>query len=141
RTFWGVIKTESGRLTASYLLAALDLRTEPTGAIVSVEPERELYRALMLRTFEISGEVTLLCLLLGFPVAFVLSVLPARSANLLLICVLLPFWTSLLVRTTAWVILLQGNGPMNSLLMWLGLIEDPVQLLFNRFGALVAMVH
>jgi putative spermidine/putrescine transport system permease protein len=139
--FWTVLKTESGKLTASYLLAALDLRMEADGGIVPVAAERALFRTLLLRTFEISLEVTLLCLLLGYPVAYVLSVLPARSANLLLICVMLPFWTSLLVRTTAWVILLQGNGPINGLLQWVGLVDAPLQLVFNRFGALVAMVH
>ncbi len=139
--FWAVLKTESGILTPSYLLAAVDLKMEATGDIVPVAAERALFRTLLLRTFEISMEVTLLCLLLGYPVAYVLSVLPARSANLLLICVMLPFWTSLLVRTTAWVILLQGNGPINGLLQWAGLVDAPLQLVFNRFGALVAMVH
>ena len=63
--------------------------------------------------------MALLCALLGFPVAFVLNALPARQANLLMIGVMLPFWTSLLVRTTAWIILLQGNGPVNSALQWM----------------------
>ncbi len=139
--FWAPLKVESGVLTPSYLLAAVDLAMEPTGEIVPVAPERALFRALLLRTLEISVEVTLICLLLGYPVAYVLNVLPARTANLLLICVMLPFWTSLLVRTTAWVILLQGNGPINGLLQWAGAIEAPIQLVFNRFGALVAMVH
>jgi putative spermidine/putrescine transport system permease protein len=138
---WAVLRTESGRLTPSYLLAALDLRWEAGQGIVPVEEERALYRRLMLRTFEISAEVTILCVLLGFPVAYVLSALPTRRANPLMICVLLPFWTSLLVRTTAWVILLQRNGPVNAALVWLGLVEEPPELIFNRFGALVAMVH
>jgi putative spermidine/putrescine transport system permease protein len=139
--YWATLKNESGRLTPSYLLAAVDLRLDDTGAIARVAPERRLYLSLLLRTFEISLEVALLCALLGYPVAFVLNALPERRANLLMICVMLPFWTSLLVRTTAWIILLQGNGPVNSTLQWLQLIDRPLELIFNRFGVLVAMVH
>jgi putative spermidine/putrescine transport system permease protein len=140
-TTWTVLKNESGRFTPSYLLAAVDLRLAGDGGVEATPPERALYRPLLLRTLEISGEVALLCLLLGYPTAFVLSAAPRRWANILMIGVLLPFWTSLLVRTTAWVILLQGNGPVNQALLWLGFIEAPLQLIFNRFGVLVAMVQ
>jgi putative spermidine/putrescine transport system permease protein len=139
--YWATLKNESGRITPSYLLAAIDLRLDENGDIARVVPERRLYVSLLSRTFEISLEVALLCALLGFPVAFVLNALPTKQANLLMICVMLPFWTSLLVRTTAWIILLQGNGPVNSTLQWLQLIDTPMQLIFNRFGVLVAMVH
>lgn len=138
---WSTLYAELGRLTWSYLLAAVDLRWTPGQGVEPVAAERALYRALLLRTFEIGLEVTLLCVLLGYPTAYVLAVAPARIANLLMIAVMLPFWTSLLVRTTAWVILFQGNGPINTLLLRLGVIEAPAQLIFNRFGALVAMVH
>jgi len=140
-TYWSTLKNESGRLTPSYLLAAVDLRLDDGGEVVRVAPDRRLYLSLLFRTFEISLQVAVLCALLGYPVAFVLNALPERKANMLMICVMLPFWTSLLVRTTAWIILLQGNGPVNSTLQWLGLITDPLQLIFNRFGVLVAMVH
>jgi putative spermidine/putrescine transport system permease protein len=139
--YWATLKNESGRLTASYLLGAVDLKLDERGDIVSQPPERLLYKRLLLRTFEISIQVALLCTLLGFPVAFVLNALPARRANLLMICVMLPFWTSLLVRTTAWIILLQGNGPVNSALQWMHVINQPLELIFNRFGVLLAMVH
>jgi putative spermidine/putrescine transport system permease protein len=139
--YWATLKNESGRLTASYLLGAVDLKLDERGEIVSQPPERSLYKRLLFRTFEISIEVALLCALLGFPVAFVLNALPARQANLLMIGVMLPFWTSLLVRTTAWIILLQGNGPVNSALQWMNVINQPLELIFNRFGVLVAMVH
>ena len=141
RAYWASLKNESGRITPSYLLAAVDLQLDDNGDVARVAPERRLYISLLIRTFEISLEVALLCVLLGFPVAFVLNALPARQANLLMICVMLPFWTSLLVRTTAWIILLQGNGPVNSTLQWLQMIDAPLQLIFNRFGVLVAMVH
>ncbi len=139
--YWATLKNESGRLTPSYLLAAVDLRLDDLGEITRVVPERRLYVSLLIRTFEISLQVALLCALLGYPVAFVLNALPERQANMLMICVMLPFWTSLLVRTTAWIILLQGNGPVNSTLQWLGFIDRPLELIFNRFGVLVAMVH
>jgi putative spermidine/putrescine transport system permease protein len=138
---WAVLKNESGALTPSYLLAALDFQRAADGSVEPTLPERALYRPLLFRTLEISAEVALLCLLLGYPTAFVLSVASPRWANILMIGVLLPFWTSLLVRTTAWVILLQGNGPVNQALLWLGLVEAPLQLIFNRFGVLVAMVQ
>jgi putative spermidine/putrescine transport system permease protein len=141
RATWAVLKNESGALTPAYLLAALDFQLALDGSVEPTPRERALYRPLLLRTLEISGEVALLCLLLGYPTAFVLTVAPQRWANILMIGVLLPFWTSLLVRTTAWVILLQGNGPVNQALIWLGLVEAPLQLIFNRFGVLVAMVQ
>jgi len=139
--WWVALKTESGRLTPSYLLAAVDLRIDAAGEVAPVPPETALYRRLLWRTVEISLQVALLCLLLGYPTAYVLSALPRRWCNLLMICVMLPFWTSLLVRTTAWVILLQGNGPVNGMLMWLRLVSEPLHLVFNRVGVLTAMVH
>lgn len=139
--WWTALRNESGALTPSNLLATVDLQLDDEGHVAAVPPEMALYRALLVRTFIIAFQVTALCLLLGYPTAAVLSVLPRRTANLLLIAVLLPFWTSLLVRTTAWVILLQGNGPINGLLQALGLIAEPLQLIFNRSGTLTAMVH
>jgi putative spermidine/putrescine transport system permease protein len=85
--------------------------------------------------------VTLWCLVLGYPLAYKLASLPARVSNLLLILVLLPFWTSLLVRTGAWVVLLQREGLVNDALLALRLIEQPLQLVYNRFGVYVAMTH
>ncbi|MFX6728724.1 ABC transporter permease, partial [Acinetobacter baumannii] len=84
--------------------------------------------------FGIGLGVTVLCLLLGFPVAYLIAALPPARANLLLILVLLPFWTSLLVRTTAWVVVLQERGLVNELMLWLGLIDRPVRLIYNRIG-------
>jgi putative spermidine/putrescine transport system permease protein len=139
--YWQALRLESGRITPSYLLAAFDLRLSDSGGVEAVPPETAIYNTVLIRTFVISLQVTALCLLLGFPVAYVLTVLPRRLSNLLMICVLLPFWTSLLVRTTAWVILLQGNGPVNNTLQWLGMTDQPVQLIYNRIGVLVAMTH
>jgi putative spermidine/putrescine transport system permease protein len=94
-----------------------------------------------LRTFSISAVVTLVCILIGYPLAYWLSTLSARRANLMMILVLLPFWTSVLVRIAAWIVLLQTNGLVNRFLMFTGLTDSPVPLLFNRLGVIIAMVH
>ena len=139
--YWRTIKAEGGRFTPFYLLSALDLRLGPEAWIVRAPPETTLYNDLFVRTFWISACVTVLCLLLGFPVAHVMAASPARLSNWLLVLVLLPFWTSLLVRTTAWVILLQTEGLLNQLLLFLGVLSAPAKLIFNRLGLYIAMTH
>ncbi|HEX6287869.1 MAG TPA: ABC transporter permease, partial [Herpetosiphonaceae bacterium] len=109
--------------------------------IVSAPPDQSIFRNVFVRTLWISSLVTALTLLLGYPIAYLLASLPPRTSNLLLILVLLPFWTSLLVRTTAWVVLLQTNGLLNDFALWLGIIDERVQLIFNRGGTVVAMTH
>src|SRR5438045_7740485 len=104
-------------------------------------PDQRVFVRILVRTFEISAIVTLWCLLLGYPLAYWLSTLSARKANVLMILVLVPFWTSILVRVAAWIVLLQSAGLVNRSLMGLGLIEQPLALLFNRSGVIVAMVH
>lgn len=138
---WGVLKFQTGTLTTSFVLAAGDLKLDSNGGIIRQPPEQRLYIPLLLRTFEISLTVALICLLLGYPTAYVLTRLSPFIAGLLMIAVLLPFWTSLLVRTTAWIIILQGNGPLNGLLQLAGIIQQPLELIFNRFGTLLAMSH
>ncbi|CAH2599916.1 Spermidine Putrescine ABC transporter permease component potB (TC_3.A.1.11.1) [Rhodovastum atsumiense] len=138
---WGAIHRASGPLTDFYLLASLDLHRTADGAIVGTPAEQAVYIEVLLRTLEISVIVTGLCLLLGFPTAYLLASLPARQANLLMIFVLLPFWTSLLVRLCAWIVLLQGSGLVNNMLLWTGLIDAPLQMIFNRTGVYIAMTH
>jgi putative spermidine/putrescine transport system permease protein len=89
----------------------------------------------------ISLMVTLACVVLGYPVAYLLATLPLRTSNLLMILVLLPFWTSLLVRTTAWFVLLQDNGIINDTLILLHVTDSPLKLIFSRFGTIIAMTH
>ncbi len=101
----------------------------------------DLYVNSFVVTFEISLAVTVLCVLLGYPLAYWLSTLPTRTANLCMIGVLLPFWTSVLVRTYAWLVLLQRNGVINDSLLWLGLIDAPLQLAHNLTGSIIGMVH
>jgi putative spermidine/putrescine transport system permease protein len=138
---WAAIKHYGTPYTLGYYLAALDLRYGTDGAIVAQPEQYQIYLQAFGRTIWISALVTLLCLLLGYPVAYLLATLPTGTSNLLMILVLLPFWTSLLVRTTAWVVVLQTEGVLNDLLMFLHIIEQRVQLIFNRFGVIVAMTH
>lgn len=138
---WGAVKHARGPLTAFYLLASLDLNRDATGSIHATPPDRAIYMDVLLRTFRISLTVTLFCLILGFPVAYLLATQPPKIANVLMILVLLPFWTSLLVRTAAWVVLLQNEGIVNNTLIWLGIIDKPLRLIYNAIGVHVAMTH
>ncbi len=141
RETWAAIRRAAAPVTPIYLLAALDRRIDAGGAVVPVPRQQAIYVNIFLRTFWIGFVVTALCLLLGFPLAYKLASLPVRIGNLLMILVLLPFWTSLLVRTGAWVVLLQREGPINDALMALRLVGEPLQLVYNRFGVYVAMTH
>jgi len=140
---WEVMREVSSAYTPNFLLAALDLTRTATGGITAVNPERQIYVSLYLRTLQLSALITIITLILGFPIAYLLATLPLRKSNMLMIFVLLPFWTSLLVRTTAWIVLLQSQGVINDLMVWVGLINDQerVQLIYNKVGTIVAMTH
>ena len=138
---WRSFRRAAAPWTDLYVLQSLDLERGPGGAI-QARPEGEaVYRIILWRTFEISLVVTLACLVLAYPLAYKLAHLREGTANLLMILVLLPFWTSLLVRSAAWIVLLQREGPINGLLLSLGLIQAPLALVFNRTGVLIAMTH
>ena len=126
---------------AGYLLASVDLRRDIEGNIVKVEEGSAAFSTILIRTFEMSAVVTVFALLLGYPLAYWLSTLSARKANMLMILVLVPFWTSVLVRSASWIVLLQTNGLVNRSLMGLGIVDTPLPLLFNRLGVIIAMVH
>ena len=140
---WLAIKRALPDYASFYLLRSVDLKTAGDGSIVKLPPSEALYQGIIGRTFGISLAVTLLCLVLAYPLAYLIATSSARVANILLIFVLLPFWTSLLVRTTAWVVVLQSAGVVNSVLAWLGLVsaDHPLMLVHNRIGVLVAMTH
>ncbi len=147
---WAVIKRAGSAITPYYLLSALDLRQGVDGGIERTPEERRIYLQVLGRTLGISAMVTLLTLVLGYPVAFMLATLPQRTASILMIFVLLPFWTSLLVRTTAWTILLQDGGVVAQFLhitgiTWisnvLGLMSGEPQLFKTRFATVLAMTH
>ncbi|NOI66037.1 ABC transporter permease [Vibrio sp. 99-8-1] len=139
--YWSAIKTLSAPYTLSYYLAALDMRYDESGSITMQPETRQVYVDLFMKTFGMSLAITLICLLMAYPVSYLLSSLPDKKANLLLIVVLLPFWTSLLVRTTSWIVLLQNQGVLNDLLIWSGLSDDRLAMIHNTFGTIVAMVH
>ncbi|MFO1158674.1 MAG: ABC transporter permease [Reyranellaceae bacterium] len=139
--FLAVLRQQAGRLTDFYLLTAVDLERNPTDGLQGVSRDHAVFIDLYGRTLLISVAVTGLCLLIGYPVAAVMAAASAGTANLLLMLVLVPFWTSLLVRSTAWVILLQNEGVVNKALIALGLTSQPLPLVFNRTGVLIAMVH
>ena len=140
---WDTIKRIGDRYTGVQYLAALDLKMGPEGKIITQPEDRQIYVKIFLRTLWISLVVTLTCLLLAFPVSYLLATLPLRISNILMVMVLLPFWTSLLVRTTSWIVLLQRNGVVNDIIVWLGIIDDGsrIQMVYNQTGTLVAMTQ
>jgi putative spermidine/putrescine transport system permease protein len=139
--YWRAIKDAAPRFTARYFLAAAGLQPGSDGTLVQPDPKRQIYPRLLARTLWISLVVTVLCTMLGYPVAFLLATAPTKYSNLLMLLLLLPFWTSLLVRTTAWLVLLQNEGLVNHVLVWAGLFDEPQQLIRNRLGLYVAMTH
>ena len=138
---WGAIARAAGPTTSLFLLAAVDMRRTAAGEFASAPAEETIFVRVLARTFVIAAGVTLLCLALGYPLAYALAQAPARIANVLLVFVLLPFWTSLLVRTSAWIVLLQREGVINMALLQTGLIADPLAMIFNRFAVYTAMTH
>jgi putative spermidine/putrescine transport system permease protein len=139
--FWQAIAKNGSRWTPDYLLASVDLKRDANGHIERMPEEQRAYSGILVRTFQISFVVTVLCLLLAYPLAYWLSTLPERKANILMILVLVPFWTSILVRVAAWIVLLQSEGLVNGALLGLGVISEPLALLFNRTGVIISMVH
>ena len=139
--YWQTIAKNSSHYSPYYLLAALDLKQDAFGHVYQADPEQSVYQQIFGRTFWISLVVTLCALALGYPLAYWLSTMPERRANLFMILVLIPFWTSILVRVAAWIVLLQSEGLVNKALLALGLTQAPLELLFNRFGVYVSMTH
>lgn len=139
--YWQAIAKNSGRYSPFYLLAALDHKQDGFGSIVPADPDQSIYLAVFGRTLLIGFTVTLLALALGYPLAYWISTLPERRANLAMILVLIPFWTSVLVRVAAWIVLLQSEGLVNRALIDVGLISQPLALLFNRVGVYISMTH
>lgn len=138
---WAVLARNAAPLTAHYLLTAVDLRLDANGAIGRVPAEEAIFLQILGRTLWIAALVTVATVVLGYPVAYVITIAPQGISRLMLLVVLLPLWTSLLVRTTAWVVLLQTDGIINDLLVQLSIIEERLQLIFSRTGTVVAMTH
>jgi putative spermidine/putrescine transport system permease protein len=139
--YWHAIARNQHALTPYYLLAAVDRQIDDAGHIVSVDESQAIFLPILARTLIMSLVVTLICIALGYPVAYLLATLPPRRSNLLMILVLLPFWTSLLVRVAAWIVLLQREGLINGALAAMHVVDEPLQLVFNQTGVYIAMVH
>jgi len=139
--YWQVIRRNDSGVTSYFLLASLDHRIDDLGELASATPDQAIYLDIFARTFWMGLVITAICLVLAYPLAYLLANLPTRTSDLLMILVLLPFWTSILVRVAAWIVLLQSGGLINSALIAMGVIDQPLQLVFNRTGVYVAMVH
>jgi putative spermidine/putrescine transport system permease protein len=138
---WQAIKKASGPYTSLFLLGSLDMRHSLQSGLTRSSNDEAIFVDVFGRTFWISAVVTLFCVVLGYPVAYLLATASPAWTSVLMTMVLLPFWTALLVRTSAWVVLLQTNGVVNDTLQAIGLISSPLPLVFNRVGAYIAMVH
>ncbi len=140
---WNAVRATGQRFTARHYLNAVDMQRLPDGSVTRQPEERRIYLALLWRTLWVSGVITLLCLILGYPIAHLIAHSPPRRANLFLLLVLVPFWTSLLVRTTAWIVLLQTQGVLNDIMVAIGLVGDDGRLtmIYNMTGTIVAMTH
>ncbi len=140
---WNLLKRQSSMFTADYYLAAVDMQVSPTGHIERVPSYERIYIKLFIRTAWMSALVTALTLALGYPLAYWISRMPPSRANLMMIAVLLPFWTSLLVRITAWIVLLQSQGVVNSLLVGSGMVSEAArpQLINNALGTVIVMTQ
>ena len=141
--FWLSLGIMKDKTTFGYFLNAVDKTYDFDKNIISVDEQRKVYNLLWQRTLMVSFIVTIACLLLSYPVAYLLATLPMRISNLLMICVLMPFWTSLLVRIVAWMIMLQQNGVVNDTLVAAGLLSDDNRLamMYNFNGTVIVMTQ
>ncbi|PTM91492.1 ABC transporter permease [Mycoplana dimorpha] len=139
--YWLAIADALSPLTDRNLLAAVDLGRNSAGNIEHLPADQSVNRVILVRTFWIAALVTFACACIGFPYAIIAASLEGWKRDLMLAAVLLPLWTSLLVRTAAWFILLQEQGLINDFLRWIGLIDAPLALIFNRTGVIIAMTH
>ncbi len=143
RETWLAFQRVSARFTLGYYLAAVDMTYDAEGQLTAQSEDRQIYVTLFLRTLQVSLFITVACILLAYPISYLMATQPLRISNLLMIMVLLPFWTSLLVRTTSWIVLLQTEGVLNDIMVSLGLIgdENRIQMIYNMTGTVVAMIH
>ncbi len=140
---WQALRSASSAYTMDFYLISTDYERSPDGTIQRVPENTRIYVYLFVKTFILSALITVICLFIAFPVAHLLATLPMAKANLLMILVLLPFWTSLLVRTTSWIVLLQGQGVVNEALIALGMIGEDgrLKMMYNQAGTIIVMTH
>ena len=143
RTHWLSLGIMKDKVTFGYYLNAVDLDYDYDKNIIRQDENRRVYNLLWWRTIMVSIIVTVACLVLAYPVSYLLATLPMRYSNLLMICVLMPFWTSLLVRIVAWMIMLQQNGVVNDTLVWAGILgeENRLPMMYNFNGTIIVMTQ
>ncbi|MDH3388107.1 MAG: ABC transporter permease, partial [Gammaproteobacteria bacterium] len=143
RTHWLSLGIMKDKVTFGYYLNSVDLDYDFNKNIIQQDEDRRVYNLLWWRTILVSIIVTLACLVLAYPVAYLLATLPMRISNLLMICVLMPFWTSLLVRIVAWMIMLQQNGVVNDTLVAAGILSDENRwaMMYNFNGTVIVMTQ
>jgi putative spermidine/putrescine transport system permease protein len=141
--YMGALKNTAPKWTFAKYLKGVDLKFDQEREIIQVPENRRIYKILWMRTLNVALWVTVFCFVLAYPIAHLLATLPMKYSNLLMICVLLPFWTSLLVRTSSWMVLLQQQGPINDLIVWLGIAanDNRPELMYNVIGTFVAMTQ
>jgi len=141
--YWKAIGEMVDPVTMGYYLNAVDLRYDLNKEVIQQPENRRIYNHTWFKTFKVSFLVTIFCLMLGYPISYLLATLPLKYSNLLMICVLLPFWTSLLVRTVSWMIILQQKGVFNNLMVMAHLISDDNrwQLMYNQTGTIIVMTQ
>ncbi len=160
--FWQSLGAMKDPYTMGYYLNAVDLRYDANKNIIEKKEHLKIYKTIWMRTLQVSLMVTIFCLLLAYPVSYLLATLPMRTSNLLMICVLMPFWTSLLVRIVAWMIMLQQNGVVNDTLVSIlpcfeGMVnlpffgetnldlcfsdEDRIPMMYNFTGTIIVMTQ
>ena len=142
-TTWNAIKRATIPYHGRKYLTAFDLEQDFDGSIKRKPEDLRINVTLWLRTLFVAFGVTLSCLLLAYPIAHMLATLPTKYSNLLMICVLLPFWTSLLVRTSSWMVLLQTQGVLNDILVFFNIVadEDRLVMMYNMMGTFIAMTQ
>jgi putative spermidine/putrescine transport system permease protein len=139
--FWKAIQDNASPYTDAFLLASLDMERDSSGSIAAMPAGTSANLAILTRTLWTSALVMLCCLVIGLPYAMIAASVTGWKRAVLLGAVLLPLWTSLLVRTAAWMIILQDNGIINQTLTGLGITSGPLVLIYNRFGVVLAMTH
>ena len=140
--FWQSLTAMKDPYTLGYYLNSVDLKYGYNKSIEQQPEKRQVYNLLWKRTLLVSLLVTVFCLLLGYPVAHLLATLPLSKSNLLMICVLIPFWTSLLVRIVSWMVMLQQEGVVNDTLVAFGLPEEwRLPMMYNFTGTLIVMTQ
>ncbi len=141
--FWQTLGAMKDPQTLGYFLNAVDRQYDVNKHVIMKDKNVRVYVMLWWRTLLLSLIVTVGCLAMAYPVAHLLATLPLRYSNLLMICVLMPFWTSLLVRIVAWMVMLQNNGVVNSTLVWTGILDDQNRLpmMYNFTGTVIVMIQ